>query len=68
MIPNHHLIWRKSSFSGPQQNCVELATTADAVHVRDSKHPERGHLTFAPAEVGALVAAARAGELDHLIG
>jgi hypothetical protein len=59
--------WRKSSYSVNGSQCVELATTADAAHVRDSKHPEQGHLTFAPAEVAALVAAARAGELDYLL-
>jgi hypothetical protein len=59
--------WRKSSYSAASNNCVELATTPGAVHVRDSKHPEAGYLTFAPAELAALVAAARAGELDDLL-
>jgi hypothetical protein len=59
--------WRKSTFSTGNQNCVELATTAGAAHVRDSKHPENGHLTFPASEVAALVAAARAGELDYLL-
>jgi hypothetical protein len=59
--------WRKSSYSANTGNCVELATTAGTAHVRDSKHPEAGHLTFPRSEVAALVAAARAGELDHLL-
>jgi hypothetical protein len=59
--------WRKSTYSSGTQNCDELATTARAAHVRDSKHPEAGHLTFPRSEVAALVAAARAGELDHLL-
>lgn len=29
--------WRKSSFTGNQGNCVELASTMDAI--RDSKNP-----------------------------
>jgi hypothetical protein len=58
--------WRKSSYSINGANCVELADTGDAVLVRDSKHPEAGHLTFDRAELAAFVAAARAGELDHL--
>jgi hypothetical protein len=31
--------WRKSSHSGSQSDCVELARTADFAGVRDSKHP-----------------------------
>jgi hypothetical protein len=62
-----HITWRKSSASVNGGNCVELATTAGAILVRDSKHPENGHLTFPASEVAALVAAARAGELDYLL-
>jgi hypothetical protein len=66
---SHQTTWRKSSYSSGSQNCVELAETgAAAVFVRDSKHPEQGHLTFARAELAALVAAAKAGELDDLTG
>jgi hypothetical protein len=36
------------------------------VLIRDSKHPSAGHLRLARSEVAALVAAARAGELDDL--
>ncbi|MEU0529615.1 DUF397 domain-containing protein [Amycolatopsis tolypomycina] len=28
-----------ASADGPEKDCVEVATTADRVHVRDSKHP-----------------------------
>jgi hypothetical protein len=60
------LTWRKSSYSAGGDNCVELATVGTAVLLRDSKHPEAGHLTFTRTELAALVAAASAGELDHL--
>jgi hypothetical protein len=59
--------WRKSTYSVSGTNCVELATTGDGVLLRDSKHPEQGHLTFTRPELAALVAAARAGELDDLL-
>jgi hypothetical protein len=59
--------WRKSSYSINAGNCVELAAADHDVLLRDSKHPEAGHLTFARAELAAFIAAASAGELDHLL-
>ncbi|MGH3436184.1 MAG: DUF397 domain-containing protein [Sciscionella sp.] len=38
--------WRTSSYSTNQANCVEVAVTAPAVAVRDSKHPSGGVLAF----------------------
>ncbi|MGV9895666.1 DUF397 domain-containing protein [Streptomyces tendae] len=40
--------WRKSSYSGEGDgnNCVEIATSATHVAVRDSKAPTRATLTF----------------------
>jgi hypothetical protein len=61
-----HPTWRKSTYSISSQNCVEIATAGAAVLLRDSKHPEHGHLTFTRPELAALIAAARAGELDDL--
>ncbi|WP_406383299.1 DUF397 domain-containing protein [Streptomyces sp. NBC_01618] len=43
------LTWFKSSYSsndGP--DCVEVAETASAIHVRDSKNIPGPHLGFAP--------------------
>lgn len=31
--------WHKSSYSGSQENCVEIARLGPAVLVRDSKNP-----------------------------
>ncbi|MBM9509463.1 DUF397 domain-containing protein [Actinacidiphila acididurans] len=40
------LAWFKSSYSGSQgDDCVEVAVTEGAVHVRDSKDKEGPHLT-----------------------
>ncbi|MER6848445.1 DUF397 domain-containing protein [Streptomyces flaveolus] len=47
--------WRKSSYSGggDGNNCVEVATRATHVAVRDSKAPTRATLAF-PATAFAL--------------
>ena len=63
---SHHPTWRKSTYSAPQNACIEIATAGNDVLLRDSKHPEHGHLTFTRPELAALIAAARAGELDDL--
>ena len=37
--------WRKSSYSGQDGNCIEVASNLPGlVAVRDSKHPEGGKL------------------------
>jgi hypothetical protein len=38
--------WRKSSRSGAGNDCVELVVARIGAAVRDSKHPEAGHLAF----------------------
>ncbi|MGH3512182.1 MAG: DUF397 domain-containing protein [Pseudonocardiaceae bacterium] len=55
--------WRKSSRSSDQANCVEVAVTAGAVAVRDSKHPTGSVLTVCPRAWTAFATALRAGEL-----
>ena len=40
--------WRKSSFSGTQENCVEIALTEGTASVRGSKNPGDGMLTRSP--------------------
>ncbi|CRK59619.1 hypothetical protein [Alloactinosynnema sp. L-07] len=44
MTPGDGLLWRKSSFSNDNVECVEIAQ-ADRVAIRDSKHPDP-HLTI----------------------
>ncbi|MFF6881281.1 DUF397 domain-containing protein [Streptomyces sp. NPDC012474] len=40
------LRWQKSSYSAEGSNCVEIASTATTVHIRDSKNPDGPHLTL----------------------
>lgn len=45
-MQDSQLIWVKSSYSSePQGECVECVLTARSVQVRDSKAPERPHIT-----------------------
>lgn len=43
--PQH---WFKSSYSGTNADCLECSSTPlpSSVAVRDSKHPDEGHLSF----------------------
>ena len=59
------LTWRKSSFSGGEGNCVEVAMHDSGISVRDTKDNGSGpELTFTPAEWQAFLNAVRAGEFD----
>ncbi|MGJ5804376.1 DUF397 domain-containing protein [Streptomyces europaeiscabiei] len=49
-------VWRKSSYSSGNGQCVEVASASGVVGVRDSKHPDQAPLTFSPAEWRAFVA------------
>ncbi|MFF5073917.1 DUF397 domain-containing protein [Micromonospora olivasterospora] len=56
-------MWRKSSRSGGEGNCVEVAAFVDAVGVRDSKDRGGPALSFTPASWVGFVQAARSGVL-----
>jgi hypothetical protein len=49
--------WRKSSYSGDGDGneCVEIATAATHIAVRDSKAPTRATLTFPPTAFAPFV-------------
>jgi hypothetical protein len=40
------LLWRKSSYSGGGNDCVEIATDVTVTAVRDSKNPDGPQLRF----------------------
>jgi len=60
--------WVKSTYSGPQGNCVEIAyLTAGRVAVRSSRHPAGPALVFSSAEWDAFLRGAREGEFGSPI-
>ncbi|MCX4747830.1 DUF397 domain-containing protein [Kitasatospora sp. NBC_01287] len=62
MIPSASL-WRKSSYSNPEDACVEVVDRLPTVPVRDSKDPAGPALDFPAPAWSAFVAALRTGEL-----
>lgn len=55
--------WRKSSYSGGGNDCVEVALGSSAAAVRDSKDPEGGALVVSADGWRDLLRAARDGSL-----
>jgi hypothetical protein len=59
--------WRKSSHSGYNGNCVELAALEDgAVAVRNSRDPHGPALVYTRAEIAAFLAGIKDGEFDDV--
>ena len=48
-------VWRKSSFSTANSECVEVAVTPEVVAARDSKNAAGPVLAFAPAHWSAFL-------------
>ncbi|MET8525584.1 DUF397 domain-containing protein [Micromonospora sp. NPDC005172] len=51
--------WRTSSRSGSNGQCVEVRDRGTGVDVRDSKAPDAGVLSFAPAAWAAFISSAK---------
>jgi hypothetical protein len=54
--------WRKSSYSGTNNDCVEVANALNAM--RDSKRPDGQVLEVGRAGFAAFIAAVKTGRLD----
>jgi hypothetical protein len=51
-------MWRKSSYSGAGNDCVEIALVETGAAVRDSKNPNGSRLRFAGNEWASFLEAA----------
>jgi hypothetical protein len=67
-IPDDQLkqaVWRKSSHSGKEGNCVELARlVGGATALRDSHDPHGPALTYPVDHLDVFLVAAKDGEFD----
>lgn len=51
----HQAIWHKSSYSGRNTNCVEVAELTTGAAVRDTKHRDLGTVVFSSPEWRAFL-------------
>ncbi|MGW4946749.1 DUF397 domain-containing protein [Actinoplanes sp. NPDC004185] len=64
-LQNQGLTWRKSTRSAAAGHCVEIATAAAAVFVRDSKDVAGPVLEFGTRPWADFLGAVRAGRFDR---
>jgi hypothetical protein len=61
--------WRKSSYSNPSGDCLELSELPDEqIGIRYSQHPDGPTLIFARAQIAALIRSAKDGEFNKRAG
>lgn len=66
-VPNSTTLtvrWQKSTHSGGNGDCLEMATSGDIRYVRDSKDPTGPALAFSDAAHSSFIAAAATGMFD----
>ncbi|MFD8869655.1 DUF397 domain-containing protein [Streptomyces sp. NPDC059590] len=60
----HSRQWLRSSYSGGNDNCIEISTVQGRITLRDSKRPDLSHTSFSAAAWRAFVSAAAADTLN----
>ncbi|WP_433725266.1 DUF397 domain-containing protein [Actinoplanes sp. CA-051413] len=64
-LQNQGLTWRKSTRSAAAGHCVEIASAAAAVFVRDSKDVAGPVLEFGPRDWADFLGGVREGRFDR---
>jgi hypothetical protein len=64
-LQNQGLTWRKSTRSAAAGHCVEIASAAAAVFVRDSKDVTGPVLEFGPRDWADFLGGVREGRFDR---
>jgi hypothetical protein len=60
--------WRKSDYSNPNGNCLEVAVLpGGTVAVRNSRHRAGPALIYSHAEIAAFIRGAKDGQFDYLL-
>ena len=60
------LVWRKAQLSTTNGSCIEIASLAGKIAMRDSKDPGGPVLVYTPTEFAAFLDGAKRGEFDDL--
>jgi len=59
------IVWRKSRYSNPSGDCVEVAMLPDGgIAVRNSRDPAGAVLVYTRSEIAAFICGVKAGEFD----
>lgn len=61
-MTNPEKTWRKSSYTAPDNNCVELAVSEDETAMRDSKDPSGGSFVVSASAWTKFLAHAKLGD------
>jgi hypothetical protein len=61
------LAWLKAQSSAGNGQCVEIASAAGRIAIRDSKDPDGPILVYTPGEFRAFLDGARNGEFDGVV-
>jgi Domain of unknown function (DUF397) len=59
------LNWVKAKRSGSNGQCIEIASAADKIAIRDSKDPDGPILVYTPGEFKAFLHGTQNGEFDR---